>query len=139
MNDNAFVDTNILLYARDQSEPSKQEKAESLLQHLWTKQTGKLSVQVLNEYCVNVTQKLNPGLTKEEAWQDIEDLMSWDPIPVDMNMLERGRCFQSRYSLSWWDSLILSAAEKSFCPVVYSEDLAHGESYFGIQVINPFH
>jgi len=138
MTDNVFVDTNILLYARDGSETVKQKKAESVLKQLWETRSGRISTQVLNEYYVNVTQKLRPGLTKEEAWQDIEDLKSWNPVPIDMNLLQRGKDFQQQYSLSWWDSLILAAADKTACSKIYSEDLSHGQSYFGITVVNPF-
>jgi len=63
MTGNAFVDTNILLYARDTSEPEKQPKAEALLKKLWKERSARISTQVLNEYYVNVTQKLNPGLS----------------------------------------------------------------------------
>jgi len=138
MTDNVFVDTNILLYARDASEAVKQKKAESILKQLWETRSGRVSTQVLNEYYVNVTQKLRPGLTKEEAWKDIEDLNSWNPAPIDMNLLQRGKDFQQQYSLSWWDSLILAAADKTSCSMVYSEDLSDGQSYLGITVVNPF-
>lgn len=66
------MDTNILLYARDRSEPDKQPLAEALMRELWDKRAGRLSIQVLNEYFVNATQKLNPGLSRSEAWSDIE-------------------------------------------------------------------
>jgi predicted nucleic acid-binding protein len=138
MTGNAFVDTNILIYARDTSEPEKQSTAEALLKTIWERRTGRISTQVLNEYYVKVTQKLKPGLTREEAWQDIHDLKSWNPISMDMSLLERGRTFQERFSLSWWDSLILAAADHTACSVVYSEDLSHGQTYFGITVLNPF-
>jgi predicted nucleic acid-binding protein len=62
MSDNIFVDTNILLYARDASEPEKQPIAAQWIDQLWDGQNGRLSVQVLNEYFVNVTRKLEPGL-----------------------------------------------------------------------------
>ena len=62
MSDNVFVDTNILLYSRDASEPEKQAIASARLDDLWENRTGRLSVQVLNEYFVNVTRKLDPGL-----------------------------------------------------------------------------
>jgi predicted nucleic acid-binding protein len=67
MSDNVFVDTNILLYARDASEPEKQAAASARLDELWAARTGRLSVQVLNEFFVNATRKLDPGLTPEEA------------------------------------------------------------------------
>jgi predicted nucleic acid-binding protein len=74
LSDNIFVDTNILLYSRDTSEPEKQAIATVMLTELWVMRNGRLSVQVLNEYFVNVTRKLDPGLSPEEAWDDIEAL-----------------------------------------------------------------
>jgi predicted nucleic acid-binding protein len=138
MSDNVFVDTNILLYSRDASEPEKQALASARLDELWEKHTGRLSVQVLNEYFVNVTRKLDPGLSPEEAWDDIEALSAWDPLPLDMAILTRAFAVHQRYGLSWWDSMIIAAAEASGCSRILSEDLADGASYFGITVENPF-
>lgn len=60
-----FVDTNVLVYARDISEPEKQRRASEWLAHLWRSREGRLSVQVLQEYYVTLTQKLKPGLPRE--------------------------------------------------------------------------
>jgi predicted nucleic acid-binding protein len=138
MSDSIFVDTNILLYARDSSEPEKQSVASEQLNTLWNDRSGRLSVQVLNEYFVNVTRKLAPGLSPEEAWDDIEAFRVWEPMPIDMPLMERGYVVQRRYQLSWWDSLIVAAAEAANCSTILSEDLAHGTQYFGITVENPF-
>jgi predicted nucleic acid-binding protein len=138
MSDNIFVDTSILLYARDSSEPEKQVIAARRLDELWDGRNGKISVQVLNEYFVNVTQKLNPGLSPDEAWDDVEALSVWKPQQIDMPVLQRGYAVQRRYGLSWWDSLIVAAAEASGCAIILSEDLAHDAQYFGITIENPF-
>ncbi|MEX1118074.1 MAG: PIN domain-containing protein [Terrimicrobiaceae bacterium] len=138
MSDSTFVDTNILLYARDASEPAKQAIASARLDELWDGGTGRLSVQVLNEYFVNVTGKLEPGLSPQEAWDDIEALAAWEPLPLDMNILNRAYATQCRYQLSWWDSLIVAAAEAAGSARILSEDLSDRASYFGITVENPF-
>lgn len=138
MSDSVFVDTNILLYARDASEPEKQAVASARLQELWEQRTGRLSVQVLNEFFVNATRKLDPGLAPEEAWDDIEALSAWDPVPLDLPLLTRSYAAHCRYGLSWWDSMIVAAAEAAGCTRILSEDLADGASYFGITVENPF-
>lgn len=138
MSDNVFVDTNILLYSRDASEPEKQALASARLDELWEAHTGRLSVQVLNEFFVNATRKLDPGLSPEEAWDDIEALSAWEPLPLDMAILARAFSVHQRYGLSWWDSLIVAAAEASGCSRILSEDLSDGASYFGIIVENPF-
>lgn len=138
MSAKGFVDTNILLYAKDASEKEKQPIAAELVQQLWETRSGCLSVQVLNEYYVNVTQKLRPGLTQTEAWADLEALQAWEPIPLSFNLLSRGFNIQSRYQLSWWDSLIVAAAVVSNCKEILSEDLASGQLYDGVPVVNPF-
>lgn len=138
MNDNVFVDTNVLLYSRDASEPEKQPLASARLDELWERRTGRLSVQVLNEYFVNATRKLDPGLSPEEAWEDIEALSAWNPLQLDMAILSRAFAVQRRYRLSWWNALIVAAAEASGCSRILSEDLSDGASYFGIVVENPF-
>lgn len=138
MSDNVFVDTNILLYARDASEPGKQAVAAARLDELWENRNGRISVQVLNEYFVNVTRKIDPGLSSQEAWDDIEALSVWNPQPLDMALVTRGYTIQQRYPLSWWDSMIIAAAEASGCARILSEDFSDGASYFGIAVENPF-
>lgn len=133
-----FVDTNILLYARDTSETRKQPVAEALIRELWETRSGCISMQVLNEYYVNVTQKLQPGLTKAEAWSDLEALRAWEPIPISFPLLARGYHIQTQYELSWRASLIVAAAVDSNCKEILSEDLSSGQVYEGIPVINPF-
>jgi predicted nucleic acid-binding protein len=66
-----FVDTNVLLYARDAGETGKQPRAAAWLDHLWREQLGRTSFQVLSDYYVNVTRKLSPGLAPDEAWDDV--------------------------------------------------------------------
>jgi predicted nucleic acid-binding protein len=138
MIDNVFVDTNVLLSARDASETVKQPLAAARLDDLWVNRNGRISVQVLNEYFVNVTRKLDPGLSPEEAWEDIESLAVWNPLPIDMPLLARAFAAQCRYQLSWWDAMIVAAAEATGCTRILSEDLSDQASYFGIQVENPF-
>ena len=138
MNARRFVDTNILVYARDDSEKLKQPIAEALMRELWESRSGQVSVQVLNEYYVSVTQKLKPGLSKEEAWGDLEALAAWDPIALDFQLVEQAFKIQNRYQLSWWDSLIVAAAAVSNCDEILSEDLSAGQLYQGIPVVNPF-
>lgn len=133
-----FVDTNILLYAKDSSEAEKQPIADALIRELWETRSGCLSVQVLNEYYVNATQKLKPGLTQAEAWADLDALQAWGPIPIDFALLSRGFQIQIRYGLSWWDSLIVAAAVDSNCEEILSEDLAAGQVYDGVVAVNPF-
>lgn len=133
-----FVDTNVLVYARDAGEESKQQRAAEWLRHLWTRRTGRTSVQVLSEYYVTVTRKLSPGLPAEDAWDDVTAMFSWRPQPVDDAVLGKGHEIERRYRLSWWDSLVVAAAERQGCPVLLSEDLQDKAVYAGVTVRSPF-
>ncbi len=83
-----FVDTNVLVYARDSSEPEKQPRAAQWLEKLWRARAGRLSLQVLQEYYVTVTQKLDPGLDLARARSDVRALAAWQPIVPDIWLLE---------------------------------------------------
>lgn len=132
-----FVDTNILVYARDATEPRKQAMAEALLRQLWAEKTGVVSTQVLNEYYVTVTQKLRPGRSAVLAREDVRLLGTWQPIIQDQVLTESGWRIQDRYQISWWDALIVAAAQCANCAVLASEDLTHGMQFDQLQVVNP--
>lgn len=134
----AFVDTNVLLYARDAGEPAKQPRAASWLDYLWRDQAGRTSMQVLSEYYVNATRKLDPGLSPDEAWDDVTALFAWQPQPVDAALLQRGREIERRYRLSWWDSLVVGAAQLQSCALLLSEDFQDGGVYGSVTVRSPF-
>lgn len=138
MTDTVFVDTNVLVYARDAREPAKQIATAKWLDRLWRERCGRVSVQVLNEYYVTVTRKLKPGLTEDEAWDDVQSLLSWDPQPVNREVLAAARTVERRFRLSWWDSLIVAAAELQECAVLLSEDLQAGARYGMVTVVSPF-
>lgn len=138
MSDSFFVDTNILVYYRDSSEHEKQQIAENWLTSIWKNKLGRTSYQVLNEYYVTVTEKLNPGLEAQSARLDVKNLMAWDPVVVDKALVENGWIIQDRFGFSWWDSLIVAAAQKANCSILLSEDLQHQQQIENLTIINPF-
>ena len=133
-----FVDTNVFVYARDIGEPLKQARGAAWLAYLWRAQTGRTSVQVLSEYYVIVTRKLTLGLAPDEAWDDLKALFTWRPQPIDEALLQRGREVEHRHRISWWDSLIVGAAQLQGCDLLLTEDLQDGGVYGGVTVRNPF-
>lgn len=139
MPDNAFVDTNILVYARDPGAKTKHRIAFDLVDRLWTERTGRISVQVLSEFYVCVTRKLKPGLSEAEAWQDLELLRAWNPAPTDWKLMRRACELAQAHAFSWWDALIVASALAQDCKLLYSEDLQHGQRVDGLRIINPFH
>ena len=134
-----FVDTNVLVYSRDASEPQKQEQALAWMTHLWQTRTGRLSFQVLQEFYVTVTTKLDPGMDARHARREVRSLLPWRPVPVDSQVIEGAWATQDRYKLSWWDSLIVSAAQVADCQYLLTEDLRSGQKFGAVQVVNPFH
>ena len=138
MTDRVFVDTNVLVYSRDASEPPKQKQAMAWMARLWSEKTGRLSFQVLNEFYVTVTNKLQPGMDPHSAREDVRFLLAWRPLPVDARVVEGAWRIQDRHKLSWWDALIVSAAQVSDCRYLLTEDLQKNRSMGNVEVINPF-
>jgi predicted nucleic acid-binding protein len=138
MNGSIFVDTNVLVYSRDASKLDKQTRASEWISHLWKSGTGRLSVQVIAEYYAVVTGKLKPGLEIAVAREDVEDLFSWRPLPITPVLIAEAWVMQDLFHLSWWDSLIVSAAKILQCTHLLSEDFQHSQDFQGIHVINPF-
>lgn len=138
MADNFFVDTNILVYTRDASEPEKQAMSMRAMERLWRRRNGRTSVQVLNEFYVTVTRKLSPGLDSLTAWADVEALFAWDPTPTDRRLIERARGIETRYGFSWWDALVVAAAQRSGCAILLTEDLQDRQTVDGVRIVNPF-
>lgn len=138
MSENIFVDTNVLVYRRDLSEPEKQPQALAWMNHLWTTRTGRTGFQVLQEFYVTVTQKLVPGLDQETAREDVRSLLTWGPTTVDRRVVEGAWTIQDGYMVSWWDALIVSAALVAGCRYLLTEDLQEGQNLETIVVLNPF-
>ena len=134
-----FVDSNVLVYSRDASEPPKQKQALIWMTYLWKEKIGRLSFQVLNEFYVTVTQKLRPGLDPQRAREDVRFLLAWNPLPGDARVVEGAWRIQDRYKLSWWDALIVSSAQASHCGYLLTEDLQEKQNFGDVEVIHPFH
>ena len=133
-----FVDTNVLVYRFDATDQLKQLRADSWLRLLAADRSGRLSFQVLQEFYVTLTKKLKAGFAPEEVREIVRDLIAWQPVTIDLAVLENAWALQERYSLSWWDALIVGAAQVSNCPVLLTEDLQHGQRVGTVRVIDPF-
>jgi predicted nucleic acid-binding protein len=137
MPDKYFVDTNILLYAHDRSAGLKHERARQLIERLWISGQGVLSTQVLQELCINLRRKIARPLPVEEVRRLLQDYLSWEIVVNTPASVIQALEIEVRYKTSFWDALVLQAAESSGAAVLYSEDLAAGQSYGPVQVINP--
>ena len=133
-----FVDTNVLVYRHNAADAAKQARAEDWINCIVELHAGRLSLQVLQEFYATLTRKLRPNLEPQEARDIINLLASWNPLAVDLHLIRDAWALQDRYSLSWWDALIVAAAQASACRVLLTEDLQHGQMFGTVRVIDPF-
>src|SRR5215469_12562353 len=133
-----FVDSNILVYAHDADARHRQRIAAARLKALWEEQLGCISTQVLQEFYVTVTQKLGKPLSTSYARDIVRDYAQWVASPTTAQTVIRASEIGEVWKLSFWDSLILAAAEEQDCSTVLTEDLNPGQTVVGIQIVNPF-
>jgi len=131
-----FVDSNVFLYAMDKADPRKQQAARNWRAELWKNRMGRISFQVLHEFYVNAVRQLPGG--RVEARAEVRDLLAWNPLTADAALLEQGWKIQDRYKLSYWDALIVAAAQALSCGYLLTEDLQTGQNFDGVEVLNPF-
>ena len=135
---NVFFDTNILVYAHDTDSPEKQATSQGLIFDGVRNGSGVISAQVLSEFFVTVTRKIAHPMPAPRARREIVLISTLATVDVDATLILRAIDIQDRWQLSYWDALILAAAERGDCETVYSEDLSHGQTYENVTVQNPF-
>jgi predicted nucleic acid-binding protein len=133
-----FVDTNILVYAHDRSTGVKYQRAQELLDRLWTSGEGVLSTQVLQELCISLRRKAHSPFSLREMRSLVHNYLSWQVVTNTPESVLRALEIEERYKISFWDALILQAAESAGTGVLYSEDLSDGRRYGEVRVVNPF-
>ena len=133
-----FVDTNVLVYRHDASEPSKQSRADAWIRLVVRNRSGRLSFQVLQELYDVLTRKVKPTVPALRVQSIVRELTSWQPVSIDLAILERAWLVQDHHLVSWWDALIIAAAQTCECKVLLTEDLQHGHEFDSVRVLNPF-
>jgi predicted nucleic acid-binding protein len=133
-----FVDTNILVYAYDLSAGNKHEVARALLNQLWDKKVGCISIQVLQEFYNTTTRKIPKPLESHAAVQIIQDLKQWRIHGPNIDDVLAAITLQVSKRVSFWDALIIHSAQRLGCAFLWSEDLNHGQIYDNVQIRNPF-
>jgi len=133
-----FFDTNILVYAYDSHLPDKQQKAQNIVLSGVREGNGVLSTQVLGEFYMVVTKKINKPLSVSDARNIIKYMGRMKVQEIDVLIVERALDTLERYKISYWDALIIAAAERAQCKRILSEDLNAGQIYHGIEITNPF-
>ena len=137
MNVKTFVDTNVLIYAHDVDSKSKHATAKNILRELWSERTGVLSMQVLQEFYVNVTRKIRSPLSKDSARLVVSSYSIWcmETTPAELSVAFR---IEDESRIGFWDALIVAAAAKSGATRLLSEDLNPRQKIAGLSLENPF-
>jgi predicted nucleic acid-binding protein len=131
-----FVDSNLLLYHVDPLDREKRERATDWLNHLWLAGAGRLSWQVLHEFYWNAARKMK--LDTADAREIVEDLAHWRPVDTSLGLIREAWEWMDAAQLSYWDALIVAAAQRCGARYLLSEDFQHGRSFGGVEVLNPF-
>ena len=132
-----FVDTNVLLYAQDPRDPAKQSAAAAWLAWCWRARAGRISTQVLHELYVNL-RRVAPKLPIKEARALVSNYRRWQPLAVDEATVDLAWAIQDDTAYSYWDCLMLAAAQEQGCAYLLTEDLQHGERVESLTILNPF-
>jgi predicted nucleic acid-binding protein len=139
MSARVLVDTNVLVYAYDRSEPTRQQQALDVLERLALTGAGAITTQVLAEFFVTVTRKLAAPLSVADAYVRVENyLRVWTVYDLSgLVVLEAARGVRD-HQLNFWDAQIWAAARLNQLPVVFSEDFNIGATLEGVRFVNPF-
>jgi predicted nucleic acid-binding protein len=137
MNDRTFIDTNVLIYAHDVDATSKHEVAKEALRELWSERAGVVSMQVLQEFYVNVTRKIASPLPKDAARSVVNSYSIWctETTPAEIAAAFR---IEDEAKIGFWDALIVASAAKCGATRILSEDLNAGQTIASIRIENPF-
>lgn len=133
-----FVDAHVLLYAVDDREPPKRDRSRAWLAACWRRHCGRLSNQVLNEFYWNARRKFATQVSAGEARAEVRRYQNWQPWLVDHTTVEAAWAVESRYGVTYWDALLVAAAQQQGCSLLLSEDLQHDQTFDTVRVVNPF-
>jgi len=131
-----FLDTNVLLYADDESAGAKRPQAQKILAESLSTATGVVSTQVLQEFFVVSTRRM--GVAPEVARRKVELMATLDLVQIDLDLILAAVDLSRLHSFSFWDGLIVRAAATAGCQVLLTEDLQHGRVVDGVRIQNPF-
>ena len=133
-----FVDTNVLLYCFDDRDTIKRDRARAWIVTCWTRQCGRVSTQVLNEFYSNARRKFPNAISAGDARAEVRRYQNWRPWAVDHPTVETAWAIESRYGINYWDALIVASAQQQGCSHVITEELQHKQTIDSVQILNPF-
>lgn len=133
----SFVDTNVWVYAVDDADPAKQRQARQILEAMPARDLV-VSAQVLGEFYVTIRRKLAETLPETDAVALVDRMRRLPVVPVDGSLVSTAIANSREWQISYWDALIIAAAEMSGCAVLLSEDLSDRRVYGSVRIENPF-
>ena len=139
MSDRFFLDTNIFVYSFDQSAPQKSRKSAQLIREALTTQKGVISFQVVQEFFNVALRRFIQPMQATDAEQYLSTVFR--PllrVHSSQALYAEALHLHAQSGLSWYDSLIVSAALQARCDLLFTEDLQHGQRFGGLRVVNPF-
>lgn len=135
-----FIDTNVLVYAYDRSEPPKQKRALDVLDRLALTGRGVVSCQVLSEFFPTVTRKIADPLSIPEACARVDSfLQTWRVLDITGMIIREATRGVREHRLNYWDAQIWASARLNQIPVILSEDFSDRAIIEGVRFLNPFH
>ena len=137
MSDPDFLDSNVLVYAYDVSDPRKQRLAQDLVRKAIAGESV-MSTQVLAEFAATLLHKLSPAVPPEDVLVILNALGPIRLVVPDGDIVHRAVEARASYGLHFYDGMIVAAAERAGCVRIWSEDLNAGQKYFWVTVTNPF-
>jgi predicted nucleic acid-binding protein len=129
MSDRYFVDTNILMYAHDKAAGGKHERARTVVEELWRDRRGVVSTQVLQELAVDLRRKAGRPLDAKATREIVTDYLAWQVVVNGGESILEALDLEARFQISFWDALIVQAAQASGAETLYSEDLSDGQTW----------
>ncbi|MEQ7124960.1 PIN domain-containing protein [Actinopolymorpha sp. B11F2] len=132
------MDTNLLVYAHDLTETKKRPVAQATLEELWRTASGVLSIQVLQEFYATAIRKYSPPMSPAEAREVLAVYADWPLVRPDAGLILAASELHERQSVSFWDALIVEAAQRAGASRLLTEDLQHGRTFGALTVENPF-
>ena len=132
----SFIDTNVLLYADAGDAGDKQRLAVALIRSHMVEASGVVSTQVLQEFAAAGLRKL--GLPLELVRARLEFFAGFEVISASPKAILQALDVRQRWNLSFYDALIVQAAQASGCTELLTEDLHAGANFNGVRVVNPF-
>src|SRR5256885_3821080 len=138
MSAKCYVDTNVIVYAMDRTAGDKHARALHVIEELWNSREGVISTQVLQEAIIYLRRRVGHRMSARETREALSGFFEWEVFVNTEETILKALEMEERYQISFWDALILQAAQSAGVAILYTEDLSDGQRYGTVRVVNPF-